>query len=52
MATASKRTRVEVIEPIDISDVVCDDDEEPEGMSSEEESDLDRQLENLDEESR
>lgn len=52
MASLSKRARVEYVDPEDVLDMVLDDDEDLGGMSSSEESDLDRQLENQREESR
>jgi len=52
MASVSKRARVKYVDPEDVLDIVLDDDEDPGGMFSSEESDLDRQLENQSEESR
>ena len=52
MSSVSKRARVEYVDPEDVLNMVLDDDEDPGGMSSSEESDLDRQLENQSEESR
>ena len=52
MASASKRPRVALVHPDDVLNMVLESDEETGGMSSDEESDLDRQLENQSEESR
>ena len=52
MASASKRRRGESINPSDVPDMVWAGDDEREGMSSEEESDLDYQLGYESEESR
>ena len=49
MASAS---RVEFVHPDDVLNIVLDNDEETGGISSDEESDLDRQLENESKESR
>ena len=52
MASASKRTRVEFIDQSDVLDMVLNQENSDDGMSSAEESDLDRQLENETEELR
>lgn len=52
MASVSKRAWVEYVDPEDVLDMILDDDEDPGGMSSGKESNLDRQLENQSEESR
>lgn len=52
MASALKRQRVEFADPENVANKIWDDDKEPGGISSDGESDLDRQLENQSEESR
>jgi len=52
MASVSKRARVDFVDPEDELDLILNDENSPNGMSSDEESDLDRQLENETEESR
>ena len=48
---ASKRPQVKFVHPDDVLYMVLDNNEETGGMSSDEESDLDRQLENQSKES-
>ncbi len=52
MASVSKRRRVEYVDPEDVLALVLDGDEDPGGMDSGKESDLERQLENKSDESR
>lgn len=49
MAAAGKRRRMEVFDTAGALRRICDEDSDREGISSGEESDLDRQLYNMDE---